>query len=171
MKGIVKGIAGDKGASCDKIFLKSVIVELVHGSSLICLDKEEGAGEERVQEGCIYRMHRLVSRFIVRDIGRGSRFWNEMYIVALIIVHERVETELKKEVQSFENCPLYLDTVTVNSWNTLYHKLTIIRFRRNQLRYDMFRTWKAFIDTVERPMSLRVKQRKKCRPGKVWWTF
>ncbi len=77
-----------------------MIEELVHGSSLICGDE----GKESQQE-CIYRMHWLVRRFILSDMERDSGLWNKAYSIALIAVHERVESELKKENKSFEKLP------------------------------------------------------------------
>ncbi len=51
-------------------------------------------------------MHRLVLRFIVNEIERGSRLWNEVYSFALVSVHETVEKELEMVGKSFEQLPV-----------------------------------------------------------------
>ena len=100
VKEIVKGLARDEEGCVERMFRNVVVEELIHGSSLICRDEE---GQR--QEQWTYKMHRLVRRFIVSDMERGSALWNELYSVALVTVHERVESELEKEGKSFAEFP------------------------------------------------------------------
>ncbi len=99
--GIVKGFAAEGSESVRGTFQEVVIEELVQGSSLICRKEREREGKE----GYTYRMHRLVWRFIMNDIERGSALWNEVYSAALVTIHEAVATELEKEGKSFETLP------------------------------------------------------------------
>ncbi len=63
VKGIVEGLTEGESGSVDGMFEKVVIEELVHGSSLICWNEGERHGL-----GGIYKMHRLVRRFIVAEM-------------------------------------------------------------------------------------------------------
>ena len=98
LKSILKGVAGDEGGYVGQVFRNIVIGELVHGSSLIC----RAEGEREGQEGRVYKMHRLVRRFILSDMERGSALWNEVYNFALVSVHKLVETELENDGKSFK---------------------------------------------------------------------
>ncbi len=68
----------------------------------------------------MYSMHRLVRRFIIIDMERGSKLWNELYSVALLTVREAVETELKKEDKSFEEMP--------NVFGNKHHEISVHAF-------------------------------------------
>ncbi len=100
VKRILKRVAADDEGSVDWMFPSIVIEELVHGSSLISRD-----GGETRRGDWMYRMHRLVRRFIVSDMERGSAEWNGVYSVALVEIHEVVETELGKEGNSYAVLP------------------------------------------------------------------
>ncbi len=93
---IVKGIlreARDQGDSVDLMFRNVFMKELVHGSSLVYREEEHG---ERV-----YSMHRLVRRFILGDMQRGSVSWNNVFNLALLSLHNRVDVELKNKKRTF----------------------------------------------------------------------
>ncbi len=106
VKGIVKGLVADEEGSVDWVFRRVVIDEMVHGSSLVSRDEGESEGQEK----CIYKIHRLVRRFILSDIDRGSAVWNKVYSVALVCVHESVKAELRKEGKSYEELPYVFGT-------------------------------------------------------------
>ena len=97
LNGILKASTADGGGSVEGIFRKVIVKELIHGSSLIRC--KEG------RRGNMYTMHRLVRLFILNDMGRGSAAWNDVYSLALHAVHQVVETELRKEGNSFEQMP------------------------------------------------------------------
>ncbi len=101
VKGIVKEVTADERNSVGGMFQKVVIEELVHGSSLIRRNEGERAGDE----GRMYRMHRLVRRFVVTEMERGSDLWNDVFSVALVTVHESVKAELNREGNSFGDLP------------------------------------------------------------------
>ena len=84
---------GNQGVSVEAVFRNVIVEELVYGSSLVRCD--DGG------EGRVYRMHRLVRRFILNGTGRGSDVWNEAYGLALFSVHDVVEMELEKDDISF----------------------------------------------------------------------
>ncbi len=96
---IVNVVAADEGGSVDGMFEKIVIEELVQNSSLIWRYTREG------QERIMYRMHRLVQRFILSDMESGSGVWNRVYRHALVCVHEAAQNELKREDKSFRELP------------------------------------------------------------------
>ena len=58
-------------------------------------------GEERR----MYTMHRLVRRFNLSGMVRGSEVWNHVCSLALFAVHECVRIELEKEGHSFSEMP------------------------------------------------------------------
>ncbi len=120
VRGIVKGAAGSEGDNVGRMFRKVVIEELVHGSSLICRDE----GQREGQGGCLFAMHRLVRRFILSDMQRGSALWNELYRIALVAVLEAVEKELKKDGKSFEELPYVMSN---NNSEISAHAIALVR--------------------------------------------
>ena len=121
VKGILKAVtATEDGSGSVKVMFQNVVMkELMHGSSLIWRDKGEGKGEER----WMYSMHRLVRRFILNDMGRGSVMWMHMYSVALPAVREVVKTELEKESKSFKVLP---DVFEKNHRELSTHSLALV---------------------------------------------
>ncbi len=121
VKGILKAAtATEDGSSNFKVLFQNVVMkELMHGSSLIWRDKGEGEAEER----WMYMMHRLVRRFILNDMGRGSRVWNHVYSVALPAVREVVKTELGKEGKSFTALPDIFENNHRELWT---HSLALV---------------------------------------------
>ncbi len=101
MNEILIEVAVDGDGTVGGMFRNIIAKELMHGSSLIWRDDGEGEEEERR----MYRMHRLVRMFILKDLGRGSLLWNNVYIHALLAVHHAVETELEEEGYSFNDLP------------------------------------------------------------------
>ncbi len=71
----------------------------------------------------MYKMHRLVRRFVVSDMERGSGLWNKVYCVALVTVHEVVHTELEKEGKSFAMLP---DVIGSNHDEFVAHPLALV---------------------------------------------
>ncbi len=119
VKRILKEIAADERGSVDWMFRSVVIGELVHGSSLIYRDNS-GTGR---QEGSVYRMHRLVRRFILSSMERGSALWNELYSTALLSTHEVAATELEKEAKSFGELP---EIFGLNHRETVAHASALV---------------------------------------------
>ncbi len=99
VNGILKATAADEDVDVKEMFREVIVKELIHGSSLICRDK--GVGEERYK----YKMHRLVRLFILKEMGRGSATWNDVFRLALPAVHECVKFELENEGNSFDKLP------------------------------------------------------------------
>ncbi len=97
VKGILKAATADRGDSTEGMLRNVIVKELMHGSSLIWRD--EGEDEST------YSMHRLVRRFILGNMVRGSVAWNYVYTLALFAVYENVETELENEAKSFRELP------------------------------------------------------------------
>ncbi len=64
VSGILKAASEDEGCIVEVMFRNIIVEELVYGSSLVRWDD---GGEE-----CVYRMHRLVQRFILDGMERGS---------------------------------------------------------------------------------------------------
>ncbi len=92
---ILEAATPDGQRSVDEMFRSVFLEELVHGSSLIYRDEGHDMGSA-------YSMHRLVRRFILSDMERGSVLWNDVYNLALFSVHECIDAELKKENKTFE---------------------------------------------------------------------
>ncbi len=99
VNGILKAAAADGGDSMEGMFRNVIVKELMHGSSLIWPDEVDG--EERP----MYTMHRLVRRFILSGMVRGSAVWNHVHSLALLAVHECVRIELEEEGNSFSELP------------------------------------------------------------------
>ncbi len=99
VNGILQAYVADGGGSVEGMIRNVVVKELMHGSSLISCD--EGDGKERR----VYRMHRLVRRFILSGMIRGSALWNHVYSLALPAVHACVRIELEEEGNSFSKLP------------------------------------------------------------------
>ena len=97
VNGILRAATADGDVSVEGMFRKVIVKELMHESSLIW--KGEGEGRN------MYRMHRLVRRFILNDMEYGSAVWNDVYSLALPTVHEILKTELEKEGNSLCELP------------------------------------------------------------------
>ena len=97
IEGILEAAKGDEEVNVENMLRNIIVEELVDGSSLICRD--EG------WKGRVYRMHRLVRRFILDVMERGSVVWNEAYSLAFVSVYELVETKLKRMGCSFHELP------------------------------------------------------------------
>ncbi len=95
VNGILKAAAAVESGSVKVMFRKVIMKELMHGSSLVWRD-EGGAGGRS-----LYGLHRLMRRFILNDMVRGSTMWTDVYSLALPAVYESVKTELEKEGNSF----------------------------------------------------------------------
>ncbi len=135
MKGILK-VATEVGNDNAKVMFRNVVMkELIHGSSLIWRD--EGKGEERR----MYSMHRLVRRFILNDMGRGSSMWNHVYTVALTAVHEIVKTELEKEGKSFRVLPAIFENnhleLTTHSLALVHHHVLPAQAQGSEVRDEV----------------------------------
>ncbi len=101
-----------------KMMFSNVITEeLVQGSSLICRDERRG------QQKAMYRMHRLVRRFILNEMLCESDLWNYVYSLALPAVHDGVESELRKESKSFCELP---DVFENNHREFMAHSLALV---------------------------------------------
>ncbi len=119
VNGILKvAAAAEDGSGSDEGIFRNIIVkELIHGSSLIWCDEGEGEGSR------VYNMHRLVRRFILNDMVRGSATWNEAYSLALPAVHQNVKTELEKEGNSFSDLR---DVFENNHRELLEHSVALV---------------------------------------------
>ncbi len=113
---ILKVSMADESGRVERKFRDVITEELVHGSSLICRDQGEGRGD-------VYKMHRLVQRFILSDMIRGSVMWNYVHSLALVAVHESVKTELEKEGKSFGTLP---DVFENNYCEIAIHALALV---------------------------------------------
>ncbi len=94
--GIMKMDTADGGGCVKGMFRNVFVQELMHGSSLVWCDEEERG---------IYKMHRLVQLFVLKDVGRGTTMWNDVHRLALLAVYQEVETELRKKGNSFYELP------------------------------------------------------------------
>ncbi len=79
MNGILKAQTADGGGTVEQMFREVIVDELMGGSALIWRD--EGQGEGRAK--CMLKMHRIVQRFIMSSMERGSGLWNEVYRTVL----------------------------------------------------------------------------------------
>ena len=86
------------------------VKELVHGSSLIF--------REECEKMRAYRMNRLVRCFILSDMERSSVAWKNAFSVALISLHECVESVIEKEKRSFSEVVDYSETDIANLYHT-----------------------------------------------------
>ncbi len=121
VKGILEAATANGDGVVEEMFRKVILEELMRGSALIWCDEGEGEGECQARR--IYKMHRLVRRFVLSDMRRGSALWNEVYSVALGTVHESVETELGKEGKSFTLLP---DVFGSNHHEFVAHALALV---------------------------------------------
>ncbi len=94
MNKILRAATANGGVTIEAMFRNVIKKELMHGSSLIWCDEGERQG------ACMFKMHRLVQRFILNDMVRGSAI-----SLTLRAVREVVKTELEKEGNSFCELP------------------------------------------------------------------
>ncbi len=115
--GILMALAADDDGKVQGMFRKVIVEELMHGSSLISHD-ERGEEERR-----IYKMNRLVRLFVLNNMRTSSTMWHYVYKLALLAVHERLQTELEKEGSSFYNLP---DVLGNNHCEFAAHSLALV---------------------------------------------
>ncbi len=120
VNGILEATTADGGGSVERVFRKVIVEELMHGSSLIWCDEGgvEGGGRR------MYRMHRLMQLFILSDVGRGTKMWNDAHSLALLAIYQDVETELRKKGNSFYELP---DIFEGNHVKLAAHTLALVR--------------------------------------------
>ncbi len=105
-----------------------MIEELVQGSSLICQDELERGGERY-----IFRMHRLVRRFIVIEMECGSELWKEVFNLALVTMHESVKIVLENEGKSLKELPKVFES---NHDEFVAHALALVDYHVIPKRSD-----------------------------------
>ena len=115
MIGMLEQFTSNGRGSIEGKFRNVVIKELMHGWSLI--RPEEGEGSN------LYAMHRLVRRFILNEMGRGSAVWNDVYSLALPAIHDVLENELRKQGYSFYEFP---DVFETNHREFVTHTLALV---------------------------------------------
>ncbi len=116
-KSILKAATTGEGGSVEIMFETVIVKELMHGSSLIWCDGGEREGS------WVYRMHRLVRLFILKDLGRDVAIRNDAYRLALFALHRSVEIELKKEGSSFNAFPHVFRNI---HWGFSAHSLALV---------------------------------------------